>query len=173
MSPQYQSIRETDVVIVGAGPVGLFAVFELGLLGLRAELVDTLDKPGGQCAELYPEKPIYDIPAWPIISGQDLTDRLMEQAAPFEPGFHLGQRVERLLRDCDGKFIVETSNGHRLKAPVVFVAAGAGSFTPRRPKLDDLAAFEATGAVQYAVRHRADFVGRDVMIAGGGDSAID
>lgn len=162
----------TDVVIVGAGPVGLFAVFELGLLGLRATLVDTLDKPGGQCAELYPEKPIYDIPAWPRIDGQELVDRLMEQAAPFEPTFRLGQRVDRLDKLEDGRFAVSTSAGETHVAPAVFVAAGAGCFTPRRPKVAGIEAYEDR-SLFYAVRRRADFAGQDVVVFGGGDSALD
>ncbi len=161
-----------DVAIVGAGPVGLFAVFELGLLGLNAVLIDSLDRPGGQCAELYPEKPIYDIPAWPVISGQALTDRLLEQIAPFDPEFRFSQRVERLSRRADGRFVVETSGHERFDAAAVIVAAGAGSFAPRRPKLDGLAAFEDK-SLFYAVRSRAAFAGRDVMIVGGGDSALD
>lgn len=161
-----------DVAIVGAGPVGLFAVFELGLLGLNAVLIDSLDRPGGQCAELYPEKPIYDIPAWPVISGQALTDRLLEQIAPFDPEFRFSQRVERLSRRADGRFLVETSGHERFDAAAVIVAAGAGSFAPRRPKLDGLAAFEDE-SLFYAVRSRAAFAGRDVVIVGGGDSALD
>jgi thioredoxin reductase (NADPH) len=164
--------RSFDVAIVGAGPVGLFAVFELGLLGLNAVLIDTLDKPGGQCAELYPEKPIYDIPAWPIISGQELTDRLMEQAAPFSPEFHYNQRVDRLSKRADGRFVVETSEGEAFDVAAVFIAAGAGSFTPRKPKVDGLEPFE-NKSLFYAVRDRKQFVGQDVMIVGGGDSALD
>ncbi|MEO1330772.1 MAG: NAD(P)/FAD-dependent oxidoreductase [Pseudomonadota bacterium] len=164
--------RPFDVAIVGAGPVGLFAVFELGLLGLNAVVIDTLDKVGGQCAELYPEKPIYDIPGFPEVSGQALTDNLMAQAAPFEPEFRLNQRVESLTRREDGRYLVETSIGERYDVAAVFIAAGAGSFTPRRPKLEGLEAFEEK-SVFYAVRSRAQFEGRDLMIVGGGDSALD
>jgi thioredoxin reductase (NADPH) len=148
--------QETDVLIIGAGPVGLFAVFELGLLGLKARLIDTLDRPGGQCAELYPEKPIYDIPGWPTISGQDLTDRLMEQSAPFAPDFRFNQRVDGLTKRPDGRFQITTDAGEVHVAPVVFIAAGAGSFTPRRPKLDGIAPYD-----------------RDLVVVGGGDSALD
>ncbi|MEZ5840704.1 MAG: NAD(P)/FAD-dependent oxidoreductase [Hyphomicrobiales bacterium] len=163
---------ETDVVIVGAGPVGLFAVFELGLLDLKAHLVDILDRPGGQCAELYPEKPIYDIPGWPVISGQDLVDRLMEQIAPFSPTFHLGQMVERLERLEDGRFRVVTDMEEEFIAPVVVIAAGGGSFQPKRPPIAGIEAFEGS-SVFYSVRRIEAFRGEDVMIVGGGDSALD
>lgn len=161
-----------DVAIIGAGPTGLFAVFELGLLGLNAVLIDTLDKPGGQCAELYPEKPIYDIPSWPVISGQELTDKLLEQIAPFAPHFALSRLVTHLGKRPDGRFVVHTNAGDVFDAAAVFIAAGAGSFTPRRPKLDGLEAFE-NRSVFYAVRNRAEFTGRDLLIVGGGDSALD
>jgi thioredoxin reductase (NADPH) len=165
-------IQRKDVAIIGAGPVGLFAVFQLGLLGLDAVVIDTLDKPGGQCAELYPEKPIYDIPAWPIITGQGLTDRLIEQIAPFTPQMVHDSRVERLTRQEHGRFLVETNTGDRFDVAAVFIAAGAGSFAPRRPKLEGLERYEGT-SVFYAVRQRAHFAGQDIVIAGGGDSALD
>jgi len=163
---------ETDVIIVGAGPVGLFAVFELGLLDLKAHLVDVLDKPGGQCAELYPEKPIYDIPALSIVTGQELTDRLMEQIKPFHATFHLNQMAEALERLPDGKFKLRTELGTTITAPVLVIAAGGGSFVPRKPKIDGLDAFEGS-SVHYAVRKMERFKGRDIVIAGGGDSALD
>ena len=164
--------HETDVIIVGAGPVGLFAVFELGLLDLKAHLVDVLDRPGGQCAELYPEKPIYDIPALPIVTGQGLTDALLEQIAPFKPTFHLSQMAEALERLPDGKFKLRTELGTTITAPVLVIAAGGGSFVPRKPKIEGIEAFEGS-SVHYAVRQMERFRGRDIVIAGGGDSALD
>jgi thioredoxin reductase (NADPH) len=166
------SAARYDVAIIGAGPAGLFAVFQLGLLGLTAIVVDVLDKVGGQCAELYPEKPIYDIPSWPVISGLGLIDKLMEQIAAFNAGFALGQLVTGIERQPDQRFEIETSEGLRINAAAVFIAAGAGSFTPRRPKLAGLERFEGH-SVFYAVRNRAAFIGQDVVIAGGGDSALD
>src|ERR1700734_1815819 len=124
---------ETDVVIIGAGPIGLFAVFELGLLDLKCHLVDILDRPGGQCTELYPEKPIYDIPGLPIVTGQELTDRLMEQIKPFSPQFHLGQMAKALSREADGRWKLSTDADVEIVAPVVMIAAGGGSFVPKRP----------------------------------------
>ena len=163
---------ETDVVIIGAGPVGLFAVFELGLLDIRAHLVDILDKPGGQCAELYPEKPIYDIPALPIVSGQELTDRLLEQIKPFEPEFHFNERVDELRRTDDDKFFLRTDDGKSFLAKVVVIAAGGGSFTPKRPPLLGIEDFEGK-SIFYAVRRIEEFRDKDVLIVGGGDSALD
>lgn len=164
--------HKTDVIIVGAGPVGLFAVFELGLLDMKAHLVDILDKPGGQCAELYPEKPIYDIPAWPVITGQDLTNRLMEQIAPFNPVFHLGQMAEKLQKLDSGHWELTTSEGTVIEAPVVVIAAGGGSFMPKKPSLAGIEDYEGTG-VFYAVRKMEQFRGKNILIAGGGDSALD
>lgn len=163
---------KTDVIIIGAGPVGLFAVFELGLLDMKCHLVDILDKPGGQCAELYPEKPIYDIPAWPIISGQDLTDRLLEQIKPFNPVFHFGQMAESLRKLENGNWILETSEGTVIEAPVVVIAAGGGSFVPKKPSLPGIEAYEGK-SVFYAVRKMEQFRDKRIVIAGGGDSALD
>lgn len=166
------SEHKTDVIIIGAGPVGLFAVFELGLLDMKAHLVDILDKPGGQCAELYPEKPIYDIPAWPIITGQELTDRLLEQIAPFNPTFHYGQMAEKLDKLENGNWQLTTSEGTVIEAPVVVIAAGGGSFMPKKPSLHGLEDYEGK-SVFYAVRKMEQFRGKDILIAGGGDSALD
>lgn len=164
--------NEIQAVIIGAGPVGLFAVFELGLVDIRCRLIDILDKPGGQCAELYPEKPIYDIPGLPVVSGQELTDRLLEQAKPFAPTFRLGQRVMQLAVRDDGRFRVLSEDGVEVDAAAVFIAAGCGSFVPRKPKLVGLDALEGTG-VHYAVRRKDDFRDKDIVVVGGGDSAMD
>ncbi len=163
---------ETDVVIIGAGPVGLFAVFELGLLDIKCHLIDILPKVGGQCAELYPEKPIYDIPGLPIVTGQELTDRLLTQIKPFGAQFHLGQRVDALQRVSDGRFRLTTDVGTQFLTKVVIVAAGGGSFTPKRPPLAGIEGFEGK-SVFYAVRKMDEFRGKDVLIVGGGDSALD
>jgi len=163
---------ETDVVIIGAGPVGLFAVFELGLYDLKCHLIDILDRPGGQCAELYPEKPIYDIPAWPIISGQELTDKLMEQIAPFSPEFHFNRMVSGFRKLDDGRFEVVTDENETLIAPVVVVAAGGGSFQPKRPPVPGIEAYEGK-SVHYSVRRVEEFRDQDLLIVGGGDSALD
>ena len=162
----------TDAIIVGAGPVGLFAVFQLGLARLKAHVVDILDKPGGQCAELYPEKPIYDIPGLPVCTGQELTDRLLEQIKPFEPVFHLGEMVTALTRTTDGKWRLDTDAGRTLIAPVVVIATGGGSFVPKRPPIPGIEAYEGNG-VFYAVRKIEAFRGKRIVIAGGGDSALD
>lgn len=172
MSENKPERHKTDVIIIGAGPVGLFAVFELGLLDMKCHLVDILDKPGGQCAELYPEKPVYDIPVWPVITGQDLTDRLLEQIAPFKPTFHFGQMAERLQKLDNGNWELTTSEGTLLEAPVIVIAAGGGSFVPKKPALPGLEEFEGTG-VFYAVRKMEQFRGKKILIAGGGDSALD
>jgi thioredoxin reductase (NADPH) len=163
---------ETDVVIIGAGPVGLFAVFELGLLDVKAHLIDILDRAGGQCAELYPEKPIYDIPAWPEISGQGLVDQLMEQIKPFEPEFHFSQMVTELHKQDDGRFAIATDTGQRFLCKAVVVAAGGGSFQPKRPPIAGIEAYEGT-SVAYAVRQMEAFRGHDLVVVGGGDSALD
>ncbi len=166
------AVIETDVVIIGAGPVGLFAVFELGLLDIKAHLVDILDKPGGQCAELYPEKPIYDVPGLPVVTGQELTDRLLEQIKPFDPKFHFNERIDELEKQPDGRFLLKTDIGTTFLTKVVVVAAGGGSFTPKRPPLDGIEAYEAK-SVYYSVRRMEDFRGKDILIVGGGDSALD
>jgi thioredoxin reductase (NADPH) len=164
--------HSTDVAIVGAGPVGLFAVFECGMLKMRCHVFDALDMAGGQCAALYPEKPIYDIPAYPQIGATELIDRLAEQAAPFKPVFHLGGSVETIARAADGGFVLATAAGDRVAARAVIIAAGVGAFGPNRPPLADLPAFEGK-SVFYLVRRREDFRGKRVFIAGGGDSAVD
>jgi thioredoxin reductase (NADPH) len=163
---------KTDVLIVGAGPVGLFAVFELGLLDIKAHLVDILDKVGGQCAELYPEKPIYDIPAIPKISAQGLVEALMEQIKPFGPTFHLGEMVQTIERTGNPSFRVTTDNGKTFEAKVVVIAAGGGSFQPKRPPIPGIEPYEGK-SVHYAVRKMEAFRGKKILIVGGGDSALD
>src|ERR1700743_3454503 len=163
---------ETDVAIIGAGPIGLFAVFELGLLDLKCHLVDILDRPGGQCTELYPEKPIYDIPGLPIVTGQELTNRLLEQIAPFKAQFHFGEMAERIEHLPDGRWRLTTDAGTTLTAPVLVIAAGGGSFVPKRPPIPGIEGYEGK-SVFYAVRKMEQFRGKDVLIAGGGDSALD
>jgi len=168
-------ILSTDVVIVGAGPVGLFAVFECGMLKMRCHVVDALDMTGGQCAALYPEKPIYDIPGYPAIDAVELIAKLEQQAAPFHPVYHLGRRVEQLLpRDgADGADLqVTLDDGSRITARAVIIAAGVGAFGPNKPPLPGIEEFEGKG-VYYLVKRREDFRGRRIVIAGGGDSAVD
>jgi thioredoxin reductase (NADPH) len=165
-------IIKTDVLIIGAGPCGLFAVFELGLLDMKSHLVDILDKVGGQCAELYPEKPIYDIPAIPKCSAQELVDNLMAQIKPFGAQFHLGEMVEAIERIGDPLFRVKTDNGKTFEAKVVVIAAGGGSFQPKRPPIAGVEAYE-TKSVHYSVRKMEQFRGKRLVIAGGGDSALD
>lgn len=165
-------VVETDVAIVGAGPVGMFAAFELGMLKLRCVLIDALGELGGQCTALYPEKPIYDIPAHPAIEASELIAQLERQIAPFSPGRLLGRRVER-LEGAVGGFTLGTDLGDVVRCKAVVIAAGAGAFGPNRPPLAGLAEYEASGAVQYYVRRREDLRGRRVVIAGGGDSAVD
>lgn len=162
----------TDVLIVGAGPVGLFGVFECGMLKMRCHVVESLEMIGGQCAALYPEKPIYDIPAYPSLMGAELIDNLKAQIAPFHPTFHLGQQVESLHKQDDGSFEVTTSKGTRFHTKAVILAAGAGAFGPKRPPLNDLERYENTG-VFYYVSNKESFRGKRLVIAGGGDSALD
>ena len=164
--------NSVETVIIGAGPVGLFQIFELGLLGIRAAIIDSLAQAGGQCTELYPDKPIYDIPALPICGAQELIDRLLEQAKPFNASFHLGQEVTEVKALTDGKFHIATSLGTRLTAGAVVIAAGVGSFQPRRLAAEGVDRFEGT-SVHYRIRSAADFHGRDLVICGGGDSALD
>jgi thioredoxin reductase (NADPH) len=167
-----QPIHTTDVAIIGAGPVGLFAVFECGMLKMKTHVVDALDMAGGQCAALYPEKPIYDIPGYPKVGALELIENLQAQAAPFAPVYHLGQRVEKLARVDDGWLELETAKGTRIRAKAVILAAGVGAFGPNKPPLARIDAFENKG-VHYFVSRREDFRGRRVAIAGGGDAALD
>ena len=163
---------ETDAVIVGAGPVGLFQVFELGLLEIKAHVIDSLTAVGGQCVELYPDKPIYDIPAVPVCTGQELTDNLLKQIEPFEPTFHLGQEVTLVAQREDGRFDLETSTRTHFITKTIFIAAGVGSFQPRTIKVDGIDAFECS-QLFYRVKDPARFAGRNIVICGGGDSALD
>ena len=163
---------ETDVAIIGAGPTGLFAVFELGLLDLKCHLVDILDRPGGQCTELYPEKPIYDIPGLPIVTGQELTDKLMEQIKPFGAQFHFNEMASALEKLPDGRWKLSTDADTQIIAHVVVIAAGGGSFVPKRPPIPGIDAYEGK-SVFYAVRKMENFRDKNILIAGGGDSALD
>ena len=163
---------QTDILIIGAGPTGLFTVFEAGLLKLRCHLIDALPQPGGQCSEIYPKKPIYDIPAYPEILAGDLTDKLMEQIKQFEPGFTLGERADTIEKQEDGSFIVTTNKGTKHKAPIVAIAGGLGSFEPRKPPIPNIINFEDRG-VEYMIKEPELYRDKDVVIAGGGDSALD
>ncbi|MES2018513.1 MAG: NAD(P)/FAD-dependent oxidoreductase [Pseudomonadota bacterium] len=163
---------DTDAVIIGAGPVGLFQVFELGLLEIRAHIIDSLPAVGGQCMELYPDKPIYDIPAVPMCTGQQLTDSLLQQIAPFKPTFHLHQEVTLVRRRPDRRFDVETSNGTRFISTTIFIAAGVGAFQPRTLKVEGIAQFEGR-QLHYKVTDPGQFEGKQLVICGGGDSALD
>ncbi|MGQ0685395.1 NAD(P)/FAD-dependent oxidoreductase [Bradyrhizobium sp.] len=165
-------VIKTDVLIIGAGPCGLFAVFELGLLDMKTHLVDILDKIGGQCAELYPEKPIYDIPGIPFVTGQGLTDQLLEQIKPFHPTFHLNEMVETIEKIGEPLFRVKTDAGKEFEAKVVVISAGGGSFQPKRPPVPGIEAYEGS-SVFYAVRKMEQFRDKSVLIVGGGDSALD
>ncbi len=162
----------TDILIIGAGPTGLFTVFEAGLLKLKCHLIDALPQPGGQCSELYPKKPIYDIPAYPEILAGDLTHKLLEQCKQFKPGFTLGERAETIEKQPDGSFIVTTNKGTKHQAPVVAIAGGLGSFEPRKPLLENITDFEDKG-VAYIIKDPEVYRNKNVVIAGGGDSALD
>ena len=163
---------ETDAVIIGAGPCGLFTVFEMGLLDMECHLIDILDRPGGQCAELYPEKPIFDIPAYPSISGQELTDRLMEQIEPFSPQFHFQEMAESVKKLDNGRWRLTTDVGTVFDATCIVIAAGGGSFVPKKPPIPGIEEFEGT-SVFYSVRKMNQFENKKIIIAGGGDSALD
>ncbi|HET7792613.1 MAG TPA: NAD(P)/FAD-dependent oxidoreductase [Rhizobacter sp.] len=168
----HDGLIETDAVIVGAGPVGLFQVFELGLLEIKAHIVDSLAYPGGQCIELYPDKPIYDIPAVPMCTGKELTDNLLKQIEPFGATFHLGQEVTVVQKQPDGRFHVETSKGTRFLTKTIFIAGGVGSFQPRLLKVEGLDKYDGT-QLHYRVKNPAQFAGKNLVIVGGGDSALD
>ncbi|MCX7768178.1 MAG: NAD(P)/FAD-dependent oxidoreductase [Flavobacteriales bacterium] len=172
MAVQVPPHIHTDVCIIGAGPVGLFAVFECGLIRLRCHLVDYLPRPGGQLSEIYPKKPIYDIPGYPCILAQELVDKLLEQIRPFKPGFTLGERVESLVKNEDGSFTLQTHKGTTIHAGAVAIAAGLGCFEPRKPDLPELALYEGKG-LDYMVSDPEQYRGKAVVVAGGGDSALD
>ena len=163
---------QTDILIIGAGPCGLFTVFEAGLLKLKCHLIDALPQAGGQCAEIYPKKPIFDIPAYPEILAGDLVDRLMEQAAPFKPGFTLGERAETIVKDDEDLFIVTTNRGTVHRAPIIAIAGGLGCFEPRKPPVERLDEYEDRG-VEYIIKDPEFYRGKKVVISGGGDSALD
>jgi len=164
--------HETDALIIGAGPVGIFAVFELGLVDIKCHVVDILDKPGGQCAELYPEKPIYDIPGLPEVTGKGLTDALLAQSAPFSPVYHFNQMVQSIEKLADGRWRAVTDDNVEFIVKVIVIAAGGGSFQPKRPPVPGLEDFEST-SVHFAVRRMEEFRGKSILIVGGGDSALD
>jgi thioredoxin reductase (NADPH) len=164
---------ETDILIIGAGPVGLFAVFEAGLLKLRCHLIDVLPQAGGQLTEIYPKKPIYDIPGYPSVLAGDLVTNLLEQIAPFQPGFTLGERADAVERLADGRWQVTTDSGQQHVAPVIFIAGGLGSFEPRKPPIPNIADFEGGRGVDYFVKNPDRYADQNVVIAGGGDSALD
>lgn len=166
------SPTQTDAVIIGAGPVGLFQVFELGLLEIKAHVIDSLPEAGGQCIELYPDKPIYDIPAIPVCTGRDLTNNLLKQIEPFGAQFHLGQEVTQLEKQADGRFLIGTSKSNQFLSKTVFIAGGVGAFQPRTLKLDGIEAFEGK-QVFYSVKHPDQFNGKKIVICGGGDAALD
>jgi thioredoxin reductase (NADPH) len=166
------AIINTDIIIIGAGPVGLFTVFEAGLLKLKCHLIDSLPEPGGQCSEIYPKKPIYDIPGYPSILASDLVDNLMEQIKPFNPGFTLGESAQTIEKDNEDQFIVTTKQGSKHRAPIVAIAGGLGVFTPRKPPVEGLSNFENKD-IYYIVKDPAIFKDQNIVISGGGDSALD
>jgi len=163
---------KTDIIIIGAGPIGIFTVFEAGLLKLKCHLIDALPQPGGQCSEIYPKKPIYDIPAYPEILAGELTNKLLEQCKQFEPGFTLGERAEEIDKDADGIFTVTTNKGTIHRAPVVVIAGGLGSFEPRKPQLENISSYEEKG-IEYIIKDPEIYRNKKIIIAGGGDSALD
>ncbi|WP_417265031.1 NAD(P)/FAD-dependent oxidoreductase [Brumimicrobium sp.] len=163
---------KTDIIIIGAGPVGLFTIFEAGLLKLKCHLIDSLPQPGGQCSEIYPKKPIYDIPGFPSILAGDLVDNLMEQAAPFKPGFTLGEAAVKIEKVEENKFIVTTDKGTQHEAPIVMIAGGLGVFEPRKPPIENLEEYEDKG-VEYIIKDPEFYRGKECVISGGGDSALD
>lgn len=166
------SMIDTDIIIIGAGPTGLFTVFEAGLLKLHCHLIDYLPQPGGQLTEIYPKKPIYDIPGFPEVLAGDLVDNLMKQIEPFKPGFTLGERADSIVKNDDGSFTVTTNSGTQHKAPVIAIAGGLGCFEPRKPPIDNITDFEDKG-VEYIVRDPELYRDKTILIAGGGDSALD
>ena len=165
-------IIETDAVVIGSGPVGLFSVFELGLLDIKCEVVDILDKPGGQCAELYPDKPIYDIPGMPVVMGNELVELLIKQINPFKPNFHLSSMVDELEREGENLWKTKTDTGITFLSKVVVIAAGGGSFQPKKPPIKGISEYE-NKSVFYSIRDRKKFIGKNIVIIGGGDSALD
>jgi thioredoxin reductase (NADPH) len=165
-------MKETDILIIGAGPVGLFTVFEAGLLKLKCHLVDALPQVGGQLSEIYPKKPIYDIPGYPSVLAGELVDNLMEQIMPFNPSFTLGERAEQIKKDDSGKFILTTNKGTEIKASVIAIAGGLGCFEPRKPPIDNIGEFEEHG-VEYIIKDPDFYKDKNIVIAGGGDSALD
>lgn len=165
-------VIETDIIIIGAGPVGLFAVFEAGLLKMRCHIIDVLPQPGGQLTEIYPKKPIYDIPGYPSVLAGDLVTNLLQQIAPFKPGFTMGERAEQIEKQADGRWLVTTHKGTRHLAPNIFIAGGLGCFEPRKPPIENISDFEDRG-IEYFVRNPDQYAGKRLVIAGGGDSALD
>ena len=166
------TIHKTDIVIVGAGPAGLFSIFEAGMLKMKCHVIDTLETIGGQCVALYPEKPIYDIPAHPKVLASELIELLEAQAEPFHPTYHLNQQVQKIDKKDDGSFVVETSKNIKIECKAIIIAAGCGAFGPNRPPLANIEQFEGS-SIYYSVRNKKEFTGKKVVIAGGGDSAVD